>query len=75
MWLNSTVCTVSGDKMESKRLSMENFWGLYLITGTVSLIALIIFFSMLIYDYKRDPNVKGNDMGDPSTEKSLKKAM
>jgi hypothetical protein len=41
-------------------------------------IALIIFFSTLLYDYMRDPNVKYNDnseMGDLSTGKSLKRAM
>ena len=77
-WLNSSSCGDSGAKINSNRLSMESFWGLYLITGSVSVLALIIFFSMLLYDYMRDPNVKDNDnseMGDPSTRKSLKRAV
>eukprot|EP00253_Pinus_taeda_P033031 PITA_33031 len=77
-WLNSTACTDSGAKVDSNRLSMESFWGLYLITGSASVIALVIFLSMLLYEYMRDPNVMDNDnckMDDPSTGKSLKRAM
>jgi ionotropic glutamate receptor len=74
-WFNIAACTDSGAKVDSHRLSMDSFWGLYLITGTASLTALIIFFSLLLYDYRRDPNVKGNgnsEMDDSSTRKSLK---
>jgi ionotropic glutamate receptor len=74
-WFNGTACTDSGANVDSDRLSMHSFWGLYLITGTVSFIALIIFFSLLLYDYMRDPNVTASDnsqMDDPSTGKSLK---
>lgn len=77
-WLNSTACADSGAKVDSNRLSMDSFWGLYLITGSVSVIALVIFVSMLLYEYMRDPNVMDKDnseMGDPSTGKSLKRAM
>jgi hypothetical protein len=54
---------------------MGSFWGLYLITGTASLIAVIIFFSLLLCGYMKNPTVEGNDnseLGDPSTRKSLK---
>eukprot|EP00253_Pinus_taeda_P011673 PITA_11673 len=77
-WLNSTACVDSGAKVDSNRLSMDSFWGLYLITGSVSVIALVIFVSMLLYEYMRDPNVMDKDnseMGNPSTGKSLKRAM
>ena len=74
-WLNSTACTNSGSKVDSNRLCMGSFWGLFLITGTASLIAVIILFSLLLYYYMKDPNVKGNDnneLDDLSTGKCLK---
>lgn len=80
-WLTSSDCTDSETKVDSSRLSIDSFWGLYLITGTASLITLTIFFTMLFYDYKRDPNVKAhndNDMRDLSAGtplKSLSRAM
>lgn len=77
-WFNNTGCTDSGAKVGSNRLSMGSFWGLYLITGSVSLVAVTIFFFRLLCIYMRDPNVKddnNNELGDPSTGKSLKRAM
>ena len=54
---------------------MESFWGLYLIIRSMLVIALTISMSMLFYEYMRDPNVMDSEMGDPSTGKSLKRAM
>eukprot|EP00253_Pinus_taeda_P031320 PITA_31320 len=78
MWLNNTACTDSGAKVGSNRLSMGSFWALYLITGSVSLAAVTISFFRLLCNYMRDPNIKdgnNNELGDPSTGKSLKRAM
>eukprot|EP00253_Pinus_taeda_P033447 PITA_33447 len=77
-WLNNTACTYSGTEVGSNRLSMGSFWGLYLITGSISSVALTIFFSMLLRNYMREPNVKdtnNSEVGDPSTGKSLKSAI
>jgi len=57
---------------------MGSFWGLYLITGSVSFVAFTILFSMLLCNYMMEPNVKYNnnsEVGDPSTWKSLKREM
>lgn len=75
-WFNITTCTDSRAKMHSDRLSIDSFWGLYLITRTASLTALFVFFSLLLHDYRRDLNVRANDinseMHDPSSKRYLK---
>lgn len=73
-WLNNTACT---DSLSSDSLGMDCFWGLYLITGSVSLVAITIFFSLLLWNYMREPNVKNNnsEVGDPSIGETLKRAM
>ncbi|KAH9313521.1 hypothetical protein KI387_022148, partial [Taxus chinensis] len=53
-WFNMTACiTQSGAPVESNRLSMKSFWGLYLITGTASVVALVSFIGRLLYKYTR----------------------
>lgn len=52
-WFNMTECTKPGAQVDSNRLSMESFWGLYLITGTASIVALLLFLGRLIYSYTR----------------------
>eukprot|EP00253_Pinus_taeda_P021570 PITA_21570 len=73
-WLNNTACT---DSLSSNSFGMNCFWGLYLITGSVSLVALTIFFSLLLWNYMREPNVKNNNskVGDPSTWDTVKRAV
>ncbi|GLJ24212.1 hypothetical protein SUGI_0461620 [Cryptomeria japonica] len=43
MYFNDTLCASPGATVDSNRLSIYSFGGLFLITGTVSLIALMIF--------------------------------
>ncbi|XP_057833805.1 glutamate receptor 2.7 [Cryptomeria japonica] len=52
-WFNMTECTKPGAQVDSNRLSMQSFWGLYLITGTASIVALLLFLGRLIYNYTR----------------------
>lgn len=72
-WLSSPACTDFGANVNSNRLSIGTFWGLYAITGGASLIALIIFIFRLLYDFKRDPNVKRHgEMDDQSVARKMK---
>eukprot|EP01018_Ginkgo_biloba_P014874 Gb_39753 [translate_table: standard] len=69
---NNTACTNPGGKVVPNRLSMESFWGLFLITGTASIVALILCFSRLLYNFIRDPKAVEETQGNPSIGKSLK---
>ncbi|KAF3947220.1 hypothetical protein CMV_026617 [Castanea mollissima] len=46
-------CSSSNTQVSSGRLSLESFWGLFLIAGIASLSALIISFSMFLYKERR----------------------
>ncbi|KAF3778141.1 Glutamate receptor 2-8 [Nymphaea thermarum] len=56
-WLGSqTTCADAQDQLTSNRLPLYSFRGLFLLTGTVSLGAVIIFFFFFVLDY-----LKSND--------------
>ncbi|XP_031481982.1 glutamate receptor 2.7-like [Nymphaea colorata] len=51
-WLGSqTTCADAQDQLTSNRLPLYSFRGLFLLTGTVSLGAVIIFFFLFVLDY------------------------
>ncbi|KAJ6673847.1 IONOTROPIC GLUTAMATE RECEPTOR [Salix viminalis] len=46
-------CPESSSSVSSKILSLNSFWGLFLIAGLAALLALIIFFVMFVYRERR----------------------
>ncbi|PRQ24196.1 putative periplasmic binding protein-like I [Rosa chinensis] len=53
-WLgNESICQGSSSaNMSGNSLGLESFWGLFLIAGVASVLALIIFFSSFLYEHK-----------------------
>ncbi|XP_022756262.1 glutamate receptor 2.8-like [Durio zibethinus] len=52
-WLkNEIVCPDFDPSVSSKSLGLESFWGLFLIAGSASISALIIFAAMFLYDQR-----------------------
>ena len=53
-WLmDSTNCSLnSKPSISSHSLSLDSFWGLFLIAGVASLSALVIFVALFIYDHR-----------------------
>ncbi len=53
-WLRKkNNCPDSNNQVSSKSLSLASFWGLFLIAGVASLLALIISLSMFLYKERR----------------------
>nr|CAD1841043.1 unnamed protein product [Ananas comosus var. bracteatus] len=52
-WLISTGCSSQDAQVDSNRLSLESFWGLFLVCGVACLIALIIFFFRILCQYSK----------------------
>ncbi|GLJ24196.1 hypothetical protein SUGI_0461440 [Cryptomeria japonica] len=50
MYFNDTLCASPAATVDSNRLSIYSFWGLFLITGTISMLALIEFFCRPVYE-------------------------
>ncbi|XWS31184.1 hypothetical protein CRYUN_Cryun23aG0055600 [Craigia yunnanensis] len=52
-WFKSeTVCPDRNSSISSNSLGLESFKGLFLITGTASLLALVIFVAMFLYEQR-----------------------
>lgn len=51
-WLTKSGCSQS-NAIDSNRLNLRSFWGLFLICGLACLMALVIFFSRVICQYSK----------------------
>lgn len=52
-WLKKTSCLDSNTEISSNNsLGLESFWGLFLIAGIASLLALVIFVITFLYQHK-----------------------
>lgn len=47
-WLVKSACTMDNAELESDRLQLKSFWGLFLICGIVCFIALAIYCFQII---------------------------
>ncbi|GLJ41433.1 hypothetical protein SUGI_1452190 [Cryptomeria japonica] len=57
-WFNSSEskCKAEPGGLESNRLSLNNFWGVFLLTGCVSFLSLVYYMCRLLYRF-----VQGNE--------------
>ncbi|KAM5570987.1 glutamate receptor 2.8-like [Rosa sericea] len=52
-WFNRhSSCPDPNSKVSSNSLSLESFWGLFLIAGVASVLALLIFAGTFLYEHK-----------------------
>lgn len=52
-WFNETSCLESNTEVSSNSsLGLESFWGLFLIAGIASLLALLIFAMTFLYQHR-----------------------
>lgn len=52
-WLAHKECTMQATEMDTNRLSLQSFWGLFLICGLVCFIALLVFFIRICCQYNQ----------------------
>lgn len=50
-WLSRAGCPSQGVEEEANRLSLSSFWGLFLLSGIVCFLALILFCIKVCYQY------------------------
>lgn len=48
-WLMQSTCTLESAEIESDRLHLTSFWGLYLVCGITCFIALLIYFCQIVH--------------------------
>ncbi|XP_019185471.1 PREDICTED: glutamate receptor 3.6-like isoform X1 [Ipomoea nil] len=52
-WLLRSACTSQNTKLEDNRLQLKSFWGLFLISGSVCILALLVYFALLTRKFMR----------------------
>ncbi|KAL2522075.1 Glutamate receptor 3.3 [Forsythia ovata] len=51
-WLTKSLCTTDNTEIESNRLQLSSFWGLFLICGIVCFLAFVIYLWQIIHKYR-----------------------
>jgi len=52
-WLTRAGCSSRDKAIDANRLSLESFWGLFLICGLSCVIALLVFFMRIFCQYNK----------------------
>lgn len=53
MWLSTDTCTSNGSEADSSQLSLNSFWGLFLITGLASIASLLVYMIRLLRQFSQ----------------------
>jgi len=70
-WLSETGCTSDANQLQSNQLGLKSFWGLFLICGIASFIAILIFLCRRICEFIRHRRNSDNEGGDVSASRSV----
>ncbi|XP_047966336.1 glutamate receptor 3.3-like [Salvia hispanica] len=52
-WLTTSTCSSDNTELESDRLHLKSFWGLYLLCGVACFLALVVYFIQIINRYRQ----------------------
>nr|XP_043630686.1 glutamate receptor 3.5-like [Erigeron canadensis] len=52
-WLSTTSCLSQSTKVEGRSLSLNNFWGLFLVCGVACFICICIYFCRMLCEYRQ----------------------
>ncbi|KAF8405568.1 hypothetical protein HHK36_010475 [Tetracentron sinense] len=68
-WLNRKACSSQSTELESNFLHFSSFWGLFLICGIACFLALLIYFMLMVRQFRGQQFPEDSD---PSTRGSLR---
>lgn len=52
-WLTRSTCSLESAEIDSDRLHLKSFWGLFLISGMACFIALFLYFLQILRQFRR----------------------
>ncbi|XP_060675170.1 glutamate receptor 3.6-like [Ziziphus jujuba] len=52
-WLRKSACSSEGAKQDVDRLEIKSFWGLFLLSGTACILALLLYFIKTMYQFSK----------------------
>lgn len=70
-WLTTSVCSSDNTELESDRLHLKSFWGLYLLCGIACFIALLIYLLQIVNKYRKAGTDEFRSDGGSSRSKRL----
>ncbi|KAJ9565847.1 hypothetical protein OSB04_001813 [Centaurea solstitialis] len=76
IWLQtSQKCSGSNPEVESQRLSLANFWGIFLISGLTSTLSFLIFLYRLLHNQIEQRIISFNNISHMDNESHWSKAL
>ncbi|XP_072985700.1 glutamate receptor 3.1-like isoform X1 [Typha latifolia] len=60
-WLIRSSCSLQNNELESDQLQLKSFWGLFLICGIACALALIIYFFLVLQQFRKHVTVEDID--------------
>lgn len=66
-WATKNLCTTDDTEIESNRLHLRSFWGLFLICGIVCFLAFVIYLWQIIHKYRESVAVESASNGQVSS--------
>ncbi|KAG5030486.1 hypothetical protein AAZV13_06G014200 [Glycine max] len=54
-WMTRSSCSLENAEIDSDRLQLKSFWGLFLICGIACFIALVLHFLQLMFQLRQSP--------------------
>ncbi|PHU17579.1 Glutamate receptor 3.1 [Capsicum chinense] len=71
-WLSNNGCSSQNDQVDDTRLSLKSFWGLYVLCGGACLIALVVFFCRVYWQFIRyAPETEEPEISEPESARHL----
>ncbi|KAL6995995.1 hypothetical protein U1Q18_006133 [Sarracenia purpurea var. burkii] len=72
-WLTKSTCSSESAEIDSSRLHLKSFWGLFLICGVTCIVALIIYFSQIMRKFFHAANTESiSNEGGSSRSRSVR---
>lgn len=72
-WMTRSSCSLESAEIESDRLHLKSFWGLFLICGVACFLALLIYFFQIMRQFYRGSRADSISKGEGSSHsKSLR---
>uniref|UniRef100_A0A7N0US73 Glutamate receptor n=1 Tax=Kalanchoe fedtschenkoi TaxID=63787 RepID=A0A7N0US73_KALFE len=63
-WLTKNTCSLDNAEIESDRLHLKSFWGLFLICALACVVALTVYFSKIIHQFRQLSPAESDQNGD-----------
>jgi len=54
-WMTRSSCSLDNTEIDSDRLQLKSFWGLFIICGIACFVALLLHFLQIMFQLRKSP--------------------